>query len=173
MKKIIWFFIPLILICFVVKESKIFLKTENAVVLPTPTTSSNLTIFTTAKVIKVIDGDTIEIEGGQRVRYIGIDTTEVYPNTECYSGEAKAENEKLVGGKIIKLEKDVSDTDKYGRLLRYVYVDEMFVNEELLKAGYAKTEIVPPDIKFKNRFLNLAKYAKENNLGFWSSCKSV
>ena len=75
------------------------------------------------KVARVIDGDTIELENGERVRYIGMDTPEtVHPSkpVQCFGKAASAENSKLVSGKTVRLEKDVSDTDKYGRLLRYV-----------------------------------------------------
>ena len=74
----------------------------------------------TARVTQVIDGDTITIEGGYRVRYIGIDAPEVYPKLEAYGIEAWQANRKLVDDKRIRLEQDVSETDKYGRLLRYV-----------------------------------------------------
>lgn len=76
----------------------------------------------TVAVIKVIDGDTIVIEGGYRVRYIGIDTPEIRPREEAYAIEAWQANRQMVEGKRVRLEKDVSETDRYDRLLRYVYV---------------------------------------------------
>src|SRR3990167_3408922 len=79
----------------------------------------------TVLVTRVIDGDTIEIEGGQKVRYIGIDTPEtVDPRkpVQCFGVEASNKNKELVSGKRDRLEKDVSETDKYGRLLRYIYI---------------------------------------------------
>ena len=81
----------------------------------------------TAKVIQVIDGDTITVEGGYRVRYIGIDTPETHPVPEAYGTEAWQVNRQLVAGREVRLEQDKSNTDKYGRLLRYVYVDDVFV----------------------------------------------
>src|SRR3989344_572525 len=94
------------------------------------------------KVVRVVDGDTIEIEGGQIILYIGIDTPEtVHPQktVECFGREASRKNKELVEGKFVQLEKDVSEVDKYGRLLRYVYVDPstssgqaIFVNELLV-----------------------------------------
>src|SRR3990172_7201954 len=77
------------------------------------------------KVTRVIDGDTIELGDGRRVRYIGIDTPEtVDPRkpVECFGKEAAAKNRELVDGKMVEMEKDASETDKYGRLLRYIYV---------------------------------------------------
>lgn len=119
------------------------------------------------KVAKVIDGDTIEIEGGKRVRYIGIDAPESYT---CFSSESKARNKELVGGKTIILEKDISETDRYGRLLRYVYIDDTFVNEILVKEGYAQVSTYPPDVKYQAKFLAAQKEARDNNRGLWSSC---
>lgn len=132
---------------------------------PTPQGSATLRV-----VERVFDGDTIEIEGGQKVRYIGIDAAEIYPKRLCFSDEALTKNKELVSGKVVRLEKDVSETDKYGRLLRYVYVGDLFVNNELTKGGYTKVMTVPPDVKYKDLFLESEKYAKENNLGFWKEC---
>lgn len=126
--------------------------------------------ITFAKVMRVYDGDTIQIDTGQKVRYIGIDAAEVYPVRICYSDEARKENEKLVLGNIVKLEKDVSETDKYGRLLRYVYIGGIFVNDYLVRNGFVKVMTVPPDIKFSNLFLESEKSAKENSSGLWGKC---
>jgi micrococcal nuclease len=123
-------------------------------------------------VTKVIDGDTIEIEGGKRVRYIGIDTPEtVHPSkpVECYGKEASNKNIELVLDKKVSLVKDVSETDKYGRLLRYVYVGDVFVNDYLVKEGYAKASTYPPDVKFNEQFLTSQKYAIDNDKGLWGS----
>ncbi len=122
------------------------------------------------KVTRVFDGDTIEIEGRQKVRYIGIDAAEVYPKRFCFSDEALAKNKELVFGKIVRLEKDVSETDKYGRLLRYVYVGDVFINNELTKDGFTKVMTVPPDVKYKDQFLESERYAKESKLGLWRKC---
>ncbi|HEX7456582.1 MAG TPA: thermonuclease family protein, partial [Candidatus Nanoarchaeia archaeon] len=133
-------------------------------------------------VTRVIDGDTIEIEGGQKVRYIGIDTPEtVDPRTsvQCYGKEASAKNKKLVEGKRVHLEKDVSETDKYGRLLRYVFVPStgsgqaLFVNETLVKEGYAFSSSYPPDIKYQDIFTKAEKEAQEADRGLWGSCGFV
>jgi len=97
--------------------------------------------FAQAQVTRVVDGDTIEVSIGgtlYRVRYIGIDTPEtVAPDRPvgCYGPEASAANKALVEGKTVTLEKDVSDVDQYGRLLRYVYVGSTFVNAELVRQG--------------------------------------
>jgi micrococcal nuclease len=132
---------------------------------PTPTPSS-----TFAKVTRVIDGDTIVIDTGAHVRYIGMNTPEV-ETSECFASEATQINTSLVLGKEVKLEKDVSETDKYGRLLRYVYVGTEMINDELVKDGSAKVDTVPPDTKYRDEFLQSEKYARENNLGLWSACR--
>lgn len=126
-----------------------------------------------AKVIRVIDGDTIEvgIEGSlYKVRYIGIDTPEmVHPPepAEYFSKEASEKNRELVDGKTVRLEKDVSETDEHGRLLRYVWVGDMMVNAELVKLGYAKAVTYPPDVKYDDLFVQLQREAKEACLGLW------
>lgn len=105
---------------------------------------------------RVVDGDTIELEDRQKLRYIGIDTPEtVDPRTtvQCFGKEASDKNKSLVEGKKVKLEKDVSETDKYGRLLRYVYLeDDTFINLVLVKEGFAKSSSYPPDIKHQEEF---------------------
>ena len=126
-----------------------------------------VTIETQARVIRVIDGDTIEIAGGARVRYIGMDTPETYPEVELYGPEAKAKNIELVEGKLVTLEKDVSETDTYGRLLRYVYVDGVFVNGELVRLGYARAVAYPPDTRYQWQLEQLEKEAKAAKLGIW------
>jgi micrococcal nuclease len=116
-----------------------------------------------------VDGDTIRVViDGQRytVRYIGIDTPET---DEQLGPEASAQNANLVLGKTVQLEKDVSETDQYGRLLRYVWLGELMVNAELVRLGYANTSTYPPDVKYQTVFLTLERGAREAGQGFWSS----
>ncbi len=120
---------------------------------------------TSVLVTRIIDGDTIEIEGGYRVRYIGIDTPE---RGEPYYLEATEANRSLVEGKKVRLEKDVEDKDKYGRLLRYVWVDDTMANAELVRLGYAYSYSYPPNLKYQPYFLQLEKEAREQRLGLWS-----
>jgi len=106
------------------------------------------------RVKRVIDGDTIELDTGERVRYIGIDTPETMKKTggtwifdpEPYGVEAKEYNRTLTEGKEVKLEFDAEKTDKYGRLLAYVRTSDMImVNRELLKKGFARILFIPPN----------------------------
>jgi len=122
----------------------------------------------TVRVTKVIDGDTIIVEGGYRVRYIGIDTPETYPRLEEYGMEAWQANRQMVEGKEVRLERDVSETDKYDRLLRYVYVDDTFVNAELVKLGLAEVKAYPPDTKYQDYLEQLEAEAKLAGKGIWA-----
>lgn len=126
---------------------------------------------TKARVYRVVDGDTIKIDEGKiSVRYIGIDTPEtVHPSkpVECMGKEASDRNKQLVEGKEVILEKDISETDKYGRSLRYVWLEETLVNELLVKEGYAKSSTYPPDVKHQQKFIEAEREARENNKGLW------
>ena len=120
-----------------------------------------------ARVIKVVDGDTIIIEGNYQVRYIGMDTPEIQPNVEPFAMEAWEANRRLVAGKEVRLERDVSQTDKYGRLLRYVYVDDVFVNAELVRQGLAEAKAYPPDTKHHDYLEQVEAEAREAGRGMW------
>jgi len=119
-----------------------------------------------ALVVSVIDGDTIELQGGHRVRYLGIDTPEA---GEYYATEATARNKELVEGKIVELQSGKRDEDEYGRLLRYVYVDGIFVNAELVAQGYATAYIFDPDDRYSQVLVQLEQYAKMRERGLWGA----
>jgi micrococcal nuclease len=126
-----------------------------------------------ALVAYIVDGDTIELENGQRVRYIGIDTPESVDertSVQCFGKEASKKNAELVLNKRVRLEKDVSETDKYGRLLRYVYVDDVFVNDFLVREGYAYAASFPPDVKYRDKLHLAEQDAREANIGLWNYC---
>lgn len=126
------------------------------------------------RVKRVVDGDTIELVDGRRVRYIGVDTPEMGSTQKtiaCFAKEAMRANSALVEGKEVRLEKDISETDKFGRLLRYVYVGDVFVNEKLAREGYAQAATFPPDVKYKDLFLVAQREAREQNRGLWEKCK--
>jgi len=123
-----------------------------------------------ARVSQVVDGDTIKLSDAKKVRYIGIDTPETkHPSKPqgCFGKEAAEKNRQLVAGKEVELEKDVSETDRYGRLLRYVYVDGQMVNLTLVKEGYAKATSYPPDVKYQDLFRQAEKEARQKQLGLW------
>lgn len=142
-----------------------------------PQPSPVISAFTDLKeyeylVTKVIDGDTIEVNHNQKVRMIGIDTPEtVDPRRpdQCFGKEASQKTKELLEGRIIRLEKDISETDSFNRLLRYVYINDTFINETLVRDGYAKVASFPPDIKFQELFRQAETEARENQRGLWSS----
>lgn len=121
-----------------------------------------------AQVVKVIDGDTIEVALNERniaVRYIGIDTPEYY---ETFGLQASAANQALVEGKVVTLIRDKSETDKYGRLLRYVLIGEVFVNYELVRQGLAFAREYPPDTACHTWFSAAMDEARNKEIGLWS-----
>ena len=122
----------------------------------------------TATVTRIIDGDTIIIDTGHRVRYIGIDTPEVYPEKEALGMEAWQANRRLVEGKKVRLERDVSETDKYGRLLRYLFVGDVFINAELVRQGLAEAKAYPPDTKYQDYLEQMEAEARETGRGIWA-----
>lgn len=122
-------------------------------------------------VTRIVDGDTIELSDGRKVRYIGIDTPEsvkVGTPIECFGKEAAKKNSEVILNKMVKLVKDVSETDRYGRLLRYVYIDDLFVNDYMVREGYAMAYTYPPDVKFSKQFVASEQYARDNKLGLWA-----
>jgi micrococcal nuclease len=133
---------------------------------------------------RVIDGDTFQLEDGKRVRLIGIDTPEIYFSKKIYQQaerlhrdietvkilgrKATQFSKKLVEGKRVRLEFDVEKYDKYGRLLAYIYLkDGTFVNEEIVRQGYALVLTIPPNVKYKDVFLKAQRQARRNNRGLW------
>lgn len=122
----------------------------------------------TVRVSRVIDGDTIVIEGNYRVRYLGIDTPELYPVAEPYAHAAWQANQRLVAGKRVRLERDVSDTDRYGRWLRYVYLDGEFVNAALVREGLARARAYPPDTRYQALLEKAEREARRAGRGIWA-----
>jgi len=116
------------------------------------------------KVIGIIDGDTIVVEGGYHMRYIGVDAPE---KDEPYYFEALTANQRLVKNKKIRLEEDVTGKDKYGRLLRYIYVNNTFVNAELVRQGYAQAKAYPPNIKYQAYLEAMEREARQTQKGIW------
>ena len=128
-------------------------------------------IFGEAIVQRVVDGDTVVLSSGERIRYIGMDTPELHhprKPVEAYGREAMEFNRRLVEGKKVRLEFDVERHDRYGRVLAYVYLPEgTFVNAELVRQGYARLLTIPPNVKYADLFVKLQKEAKEARRGLW------
>lgn len=125
------------------------------------------------QVAKVIDGDTITLANGKKVRYNGVDTPEIHHPArmpeEC-GQEALEANREMVEGKQIRLEYDRTKEDRYGRLLAYVFTGDTFVNAELIKQGYARVATSRTDLKYHKLFIRLQKEARDNDRGIWGGC---
>ncbi|MCG9479040.1 MAG: thermonuclease family protein [Actinomycetia bacterium] len=116
------------------------------------------------EVSKVIDGDTLIVKNGKRVRLIGINTPE---KGQYFYQESRQVLKAMVGGQQLTLERDVSETDQYGRWLRYVYVGDLFVNLEMVKRGFAHAYTYPPDVMYQQLLVEAQSHAQKNNLGLW------
>jgi micrococcal nuclease len=131
-----------------------------------------------ARVTRVVDGDTIHVSIAGRpdtVRYIGMDTPETHkPGTpvQCFGPAASAFNARLVAGRRVRLRYDVERRDRYGRLLAYVYrvPDGLFVNAELVRAGYARQLTIPPNVAHATLFARLVRAARNARRGLWRRC---
>jgi micrococcal nuclease len=142
--------------------------------------------YTNIKVRRVVDGDTLVLENGDKVRLIGIDTPEMHESDKLdrdskRSGEDRRTIQELgkrsflfvkdlIEGKQVSLEFDLERRDRYGRLLAYVFLkdkNQTFVNAEIVKAGYASLMTFPPNIKYADLFLKLYQEARVNKRGLW------
>jgi micrococcal nuclease len=126
-----------------------------------------------AKVVAVLDGDTIVISGGEKVRYTGLNTPETHHPDKLpeYCGrEAFEANRRLVAGKTVRLEFDQRRRDHYGRLLAYVYVGSLFINAELIRQGYAQVSTYKENRRHHDEFVRLQKSAIEARRGLWGGC---
>lgn len=153
-----------------------------ATIAPTPVATPEPTFgpsgpTETARVVRVIDGDTIAVDIGgteHKLRYIGMDTPEtVDPNSpvEWMGPQAAAANAKLVDGKDVVLERDASETDRYGRLLRHVWLTDgaswTLVSLELVRLGVATAVSYPPDVKYDDLFREAEDEARSAIVGLW------
>lgn len=140
--------------------------------------------YANIEVKRVVDGDTLVLVSGERVRLIGIDTPELHESDKLYRDSKRSQQsaseikemgqrayqftKDLVEGKVVSLEFDVEREDRYKRLLAYVYLkDGKFVNAEIVKAGYASLMTYPPNVKYADLFLKLYREARENKHGLW------
>ncbi|HPS20262.1 MAG TPA: thermonuclease family protein [Candidatus Omnitrophota bacterium] len=129
----------------------------------------------------VVDGDTVELANGRRLRYIGVDAPEtryrqgnrwVYA-PEQYAEEAKKFNREMVEEKNVRLEFDTVKEDKYGRWLAYVYVGDVMVNEALLREGVAVVFTFPPNVRYTERFIAAQQDARVNKRGLWGTLQEI
>ena len=129
---------------------------------------------TSAQVTRTIDGEAIEVKIGDRaeiVRYIGVGTPEIQLPTrgaERYGDAAKAANARLATGKNVQLVFDVQRRDRFGRLLAYVYAGDLFLNAELVAAGYAEVATYPPNVRHREIFMSRQREARQARRGLWA-----
>jgi len=140
--------------------------------------------YTDILVKRVVDGDTLQLESGERVRLIGIDTPEMHESEKLQRDAARTKQgqatiqklgrrsyeftKDLVEGKRVSLEFDVEKHDRYKRLLAYVYLkDRTFVNAKIIEEGYASLMTIPPNVKYADLFLSLYQEAREKRRGLW------
>jgi micrococcal nuclease len=120
-----------------------------------------------AAVTRIVDGDTLDVVVAgdeETVRLIGINSPE---DGECLADVATDRLAELVEGRDVRLERDVSDRDQFGRLLRYVWLDEVFVNEQLVREGMAVARRYPPDVSRAEELEAAEESARESGLGIW------
>lgn len=181
--KVIAVVIGLVIFGQVLRSTSLSTKQTSGSIAPTvgPTTVVDIITNTPQKasfdVVKVIDGDTIDvsIEGkAERIRLIGVDTPEVVDPrkpVQCFGQEASAKVRKLLDGKKVSLESDQSqgDKDKYGRLLRYMFTKEgINVALEVISSGYGHEYTYNLPYKYQADFKSAQKFAEKNSLGLWA-----
>ena len=141
--------------------------------------------YETSRIVRVVDGDTAVVKiknENQKVRFIGVDTPEYNPKrniSQPWGKEASEFSKNLLKNQIVYLEKDTSDTDKYGRLLRYVWlnppekpnhptyeeIENQMVNGILVRDGYARAREYKPDTHYRDIFRNIESEAKIKKVG--------
>jgi len=124
-------------------------------------------------VVEVTDGDTIKLRDGRTVRYLNLDTPELglgERSDQCFAQEAKRINEKLVLEKKVRLELDINEMDRFGRVLAYVFVDGLFVNEALLDRGAAEFQLDTVNVVYQDVLITAAQKAHQDKIGRWSKC---
>lgn len=119
-----------------------------------------------ATVRHVIDGDSVRLTDGREVRYIGVDATELGSDGP-WAEAAKAANIRLVQGKRVRLEREVSETDRYGRLLRHVYVGDRWVNGALVAGGLTRVRLYAPNVQRGAEMVKLQEEAQRRRRGMW------
>lgn len=180
------YIVPLLLVGLLIlgDKTEIFLKSHTSFESLADETSAFVEIdpneLEKTTVTEAVDGDTIVIENDKKVRFIGVDTPETkHPSkpVQCFGKEASRITKALLEGKEIYLEKDISEVDRYDRLLRYIYLpnpknekEALFVNEYLLEQGYARIVTYPPDVKYLDVFQNALQIAYKEKRGLWKSC---
>ncbi|MBE7518440.1 MAG: thermonuclease family protein [Thermoflexaceae bacterium] len=149
--------------------------TPAATVTLAPSASATPAGLAFCTVTNVVDGDTIDVSGcgdRGRIRFILVDTPEISPG-ECFGKEPSAYTKAKLLNHQGGLENDVSNKDRFGRNLRYIWLDGELFNERLVRDGYAALAVYPPDVKYQARIAASEQEAKTNSRGLWPVCGGV
>lgn len=142
-----------------------------ALLLATPACTGGGTGASGRAVQQVVDGDTFDLEGGERIRMLGIDTPERGTNAECWGDEAFNYLSSKIAGRTVELEYDVVREDDFGRTLAYVRVGDELVNATMLSEGQACLLIIPPNgAEYETYFASLEDEARITGRGLWAAC---
>lgn len=148
--------------------------------LPPQDGQSEIVKIANVKIVKVVDGDTVDIDldgHTERVRLIGVNTPETKHPTkpiECFGPEASAYMTQLLPkGTTVRIERDVEARDRYGRMLLYLYLgsDNLFINLDLIARGYGTPMSIEPNTFHRNDFVRAAAQAEAANVGLWKACR--
>jgi micrococcal nuclease len=184
MMKSIWRFVILAMVALIALIGNLQVMAQTPTRTPAPTRTPRPTrtpvptatpIIETATLVEVVDGDEIKVQITSQakpvsVRYLGLDAPERAQGTVCFNKEAREFNQSLLKG-TLRLERDRTNRDLYGRLLRYVILsDGRMVNEEMLKGGYARLRAFPPNLRYQKRFQQIEREARQKAVGLWGAC---
>jgi micrococcal nuclease len=142
-----------------------------------PRASTSPVVRASARVIRVVDGDTIHVDldgDDVTIRLIGIDTPEVdtsFTERECFGARASAYTHAALDGQQVELEFDVERLDRYDRTLAYVWRGDELFNERIVRDGFALVATFPPNAKYVDRFLAAERTARDAGSGLWSACR--
>lgn len=127
-------------------------------------------------VTRVVDGDTIDVAGctdAGRVRLILVDAPETSGGARCFGKEATAFTSQALLNRTVRLEKDTSEKDSFGRYLRYVWADGDLFNARLVREGFAVLDLFPPDLRYQAVIASAEAEAKAAARGLWPTCGGV
>ena len=123
-------------------------------------------------VVEVVDGDTIKLEDGRTIRYLGVDTPE---EKQCFSQEAETLNRESVLNKSVRVEMDINEMDRFGRYLAYIYVqgeggEEIFVNQYLIGQGAGEFFLDTVNLRYQDILIKTAEQSHQEKKGLWRAC---
>jgi len=143
-----------------------------------------------AFIARVVDGDTVKLSDGRRVRLIGVDTPELHYSEKLLRDADRSRRDiksvqemgrkaadftrRLCEGRAVRIETDVRKLDKYGRLLAYLYLEDgTFINAKIIEEGYGQVMTIPPDVKYADYFLKMERDARQKRKGLWAVTENI